>query len=67
MMDIMDAEDFQLKASQLDSTKDYFVNCRGGVRSVKSCHVLGSLGLNTTYNLLGAMMAWQGKTVLPKA
>ena len=66
LMNIMDAEEFQRKASQLDSNKNYYVYCRSGVRSVKACHALELLGLDKTYNLLGGMLDWDGETVLPK-
>ena len=66
MMNIIDAEDFKLKASQLDSCKNYYVYCRSGVRSVKACSALEALGLDNTYNLLGGMLEWKDKTILPK-
>ena len=66
MMNIMDESSFKQKASQLDSTKNYYVYCRSGVRSVKACITLENLGFKTTYNLLGGILAWNGKTVIPK-
>ena len=66
MMNIMEFKDFQQKATQLDSNKSYYVYCRSGVRSVKACNALEELRLDKTYNLLGGMLAWKGKTVIPK-
>lgn len=66
MMNIMELENFQQKATQLDSTKNYYVYCRSGARSVKACNTLEGLGLDKTYNLLGGMLAFKGKTVIPK-
>jgi rhodanese-related sulfurtransferase len=66
MMNIMDFQDFQRKASQLDSNKNYYVYCKSGVRSVTACNVLEALGLDTTYNLLGGILEWNDKTVIPK-
>lgn len=66
MMNIMDVENFQSKASQLDTTKNYYVYCRSGVRSVKACQALEGLRLDNTYNLLGGMLDWNGKVVIPK-
>ncbi|MGA1227025.1 MAG: rhodanese-like domain-containing protein [Tamlana sp.] len=67
MMNIMDESSFKQKASQLDNTKNYYVYCRSGVRSVKACITLESLGFKTTYNLLGGILEWKGKTVIPNA
>jgi len=66
MMNIMDFNDFQRKASQLDSNKNYYVYCRSGVRSITACNALEALGLDTTYNLLGGILEWNGKIVIPK-
>ncbi len=66
MMNIMNPEDFQRKASQLDSIKNYYVYCRSGVRSVKACRTLEALGLDKTYNLLGGMLEWKCEIFVPK-
>ena len=65
MMNILDVQGFQQKALQLDSSKNYYVYCRSGVRSVKACSALKTLGLKTTYNLVGGILKWKDKTVLP--
>lgn len=66
MMNIMDIASFQLKASQLNPESNFYVYCRSGVRSVKACQELEKLGLENTYNLLGGMLAWKSKVVLPQ-
>jgi rhodanese-related sulfurtransferase len=30
-----------------------------------ACQILGSVGINSTYNLEGGFMAWNGKKVIP--
>lgn len=65
MMDIMDFEDFQQKSKHLDLSKNYYVYCRSGVRSIRACDVLESFGVKTTYNLLGGILAWEEKIVIP--
>ncbi len=65
MMNIMNVSSFQQQAYQLNPDKNYYVYCRSGVRSLKACQELERLGLNTTYNLLGGMLDWKGKTVIP--
>ena len=66
MINIMDFVDFEQKAAQLDPSKNYYVYCRSGVRSVTACNILESQGLNSTFNLLGGILSWSGKTVIPK-
>jgi rhodanese-related sulfurtransferase len=66
LMNIMDFQDFQRKASQLDSNKNYYVYCRSGARSITACNALEALGLDTTYNLLGGILEWDNKTIIPK-
>ena len=66
IMNVMDFQDFQRKASQLDSNKNYYVYCKSGARSVAACNALEALGLDTTYNLLGGILEWNNKTVIPK-
>ncbi len=66
LMNIMNFNDFQRKASQLDSNKNYYVYCRSGVRSITACNVLEKLGLDSTYNLLGGILEWNDKLITPK-
>lgn len=65
MINIMDFEDFQQKSKQLDLSKNYYVYCRSGVRSLRACDALEGLGIKTTYNLLGGILSWGGETVIP--
>jgi len=65
MMNIMDFEGFQQKSKDLDLSKNYYVYCRSGVRSLRACDALESFGVKTTYNLLGGILAWDGDTVIP--
>lgn len=65
MMNIMDFEDFQQKSKHLDLSKNFYVYCRSGVRSIQACDVLESFGAKTTYNLLGGILAWEEKIVIP--
>lgn len=66
MINIMDAVDFNEKAVKLDPSKNYYVYCRSGVRSITACNILENMGFKTTYNLLGGIIGWTGKTIIPK-
>lgn len=66
LINIMNIEEFQRKTSQFDNNKSYYIYCRSGARSAKACHILDTLGFGKTYNLLGGMLGWNGKTVLPE-
>ena len=55
-MNIME-QSFPAKVMDLDKTKNYYVYCRSGGRSVSACQFMDKQGL-TTYNLLGGIQAW---------
>lgn len=48
------------RANELDSSKEYILVCRGGVRSEKACQYLESQGFQVV-NLEGGMMAYDGE------
>lgn len=62
LIDIQNAPDFIRKANELDKSKNYYVYCRSGSRSAQACMILNSLGFPNTYNLLGGILEWEGKT-----
>ncbi|MEX0996082.1 MAG: rhodanese-like domain-containing protein [Flavobacteriaceae bacterium] len=59
-LNILDPALFMEKAQKLDPTKNYYVYCRSGGRSAQACAVLQSLGIKTTYNLIGGITDWDG-------
>ncbi len=65
LMNINDPQSFMDGVNNLDKEKNYYIYCRSGVRSVQACQVIESVGINTTNNLLGGILEWKGKTVLP--
>ena len=65
LMNINDPQPFMDGVNNLDKEKNYFVYCRSGNRSLQACQILESVGINNTYNLLGGILAWEGKTVSP--
>jgi len=65
MMNVQDTHAFMDAASSLDKGKNYYMYCRSGGRSQMACQVLGSIGIENTYNLLGGMMEWDGITTTP--
>ncbi len=65
LMNINNPQSFMDQVNKLDKEKNYYVYCRSGVRSIQACQVLESVGVKTTYNLLGGILAWDGKTVMP--
>jgi rhodanese-related sulfurtransferase len=44
----------------MDASKHYYVYCRSGARSAQACQLMGQMGMDTTYNLLGGFMEWDG-------
>lgn len=65
LMDVLQPMQFEKDAKQLDTNRHYYVYCRSGQRSIRACAMLEASGINETYNLLGGMLGWTGKTVLP--
>lgn len=65
LINIMQPHSFMDAIDKLDKSKNYYVYCRSGGRSAQACQVMNSIGIQNTYNLLGGMMEWQGKTNAP--
>lgn len=65
LINIMQPHSFMDAIDKLDKNKNYYVYCRSGGRSAQACQVMNSIGIENTYNLLGGMMEWQGKTSMP--
>ena len=57
-IDIYKGQGFIDEVKQLDPLKNYYVYCRSGGRSVQACTLMGQLGFENTYNLLGGYTAW---------
>ncbi len=50
--------DFKQRIGELDKNKTYFVYCKGGGRSGKTCSTLQDAGVPNTFNLKGGITAW---------
>lgn len=50
-------QSFPAKVMDLDKSKNYYVYCRSGGRSVSACQFMDNQGL-TSFNLLGGIQAW---------
>jgi len=66
LIDIFDSHGFMHETEKLDKNSNFYVYCRSGVRSVSACHILETIGVKNTYNLVGGIMSWQGKLIAPK-
>lgn len=60
LLDIRQAANFMEGIRSLDRSKNYYVYCRSGVRSSQACQLMNQTGIDTTYNLLGGFMEWDG-------
>jgi rhodanese-related sulfurtransferase len=63
-LNILEMNTFLEGLESMDKSKNYYVYCRSGKRSVKACETMEVRGFNT-FNLLGGMIEWTGKTVQP--
>lgn len=52
--------DFKDKIAELEKDKTYYVICRSGNRSGKTCQMMTEMGFRDPQNMVGGMMAWQG-------
>ncbi|WP_158727997.1 MULTISPECIES: rhodanese-like domain-containing protein [unclassified Flavobacterium] len=64
-IDIHRGQDFINEIEALDKDKKYYVYCRSGMRSAKACEIMNQLGFESTYNLLGGILDWEGTVVTP--
>ncbi len=62
-IDIMNAVHFMEHVKRLDPDKYYYIYCRSGARSAQACMIMNSLGYPNTFNLIGGILDWEGKTV----
>lgn len=65
LADIQDPHSFTEKVQELDKSKDYYVYCRSGKRSLLACQVMESMGFEKVTNLEGGILSWDEETVLP--
>lgn len=61
-IDIRLGQGFLDEVGKLDKSKNYYVYCRSGGRSAQACTLMNQMGFETTYNLLGGFMNWDGET-----
>lgn len=64
-IDVMDPQAFMEGIQALHSDKTFYVYCRSGRRSAQACMILEQQGFDTTYNLLGGMLEWDGEVIEP--
>jgi len=62
-LDIRQGQGFLDEVEKLDTSKNYYVYCRSGARSAQACTLMSQMGFETTYNLIGGFMNWDGETV----
>lgn len=65
-IDIYKGQGFIYQVEELDKTKNYYVYCKAGGRSAQACNIMGQLGFETTYNLMGGFSEWDGPVDMPK-
>ncbi|MCK8521914.1 rhodanese-like domain-containing protein [Aquimarina sp. D1M17] len=61
-IDIRQGQGFLDEVEKLDKSKNYYVYCRSGARSAQACTLMNQMGFETTYNLIGGFMNWDGET-----
>lgn len=59
-IDIYKGQGFLDEVSNLDKNKNYYIYCKSGGRSNQACLLMGQLGFENTYNLLGGITEWTG-------
>ncbi|WP_031427861.1 rhodanese-like domain-containing protein [Flavimarina sp. Hel_I_48] len=65
-IDIHKGQGFIDEVEKIDKSKNVYVYCRSGARSGQACQIMDSLGFESTYNLEGGFMKWEGETTQPE-
>jgi rhodanese-related sulfurtransferase len=65
-IDIYKGQGFIYQVDELDKSKNYYVYCKAGGRSAQACSLMGQMGFETTYNLMGGFSEWDGPVDMPK-
>ena len=65
LMNVLKPMKFAQGAKKLDKSKNYYVYRRSGQRCIKACSLIEEVGIEKTYNLLGGMIGWTGRRVVP--
>lgn len=60
-IDIYLGQGFLDALEELDKSKNYYVYCRSGNRSAQACAIMNSVGFESTYNLEGGFVNWEGE------
>lgn len=64
LIDIRQPQSFMSAVQDLPKDKNYYIYCRSGARSAQACQLLDQLGVSSTYNLQGGILAWTGEVAL---
>jgi rhodanese-related sulfurtransferase len=62
-IDFHKGQEFVDVLTTLDKNKNYYVYCRSGARSAKTCEIMNELGIENAYNLIGGIIEWNGDIV----
>jgi rhodanese-related sulfurtransferase len=62
-IDFHKGQEFIDAVAALDKNKNYYIYCRSGARSGKTCELMNELGFKNVYNLLGGILEWNGEIV----
>jgi len=66
LLDVLNPNKFKDQAQKLDKSKNYYLYCQTGVRSVQACMILENLGFKKTYNLKGGIVTYSGRLMIPE-
>jgi rhodanese-related sulfurtransferase len=62
-IDFHKGQEFIDAVAALDKNKNYYIYCRSGARSGKTCEIMNELGFENVYNLVGGIIEWNGDIV----
>ena len=63
LLNIRNPQLFMDSLQDLDKSKNYYVYCHSGVRSVQACQIMKTFGFDNLYNLLGGISEWTGQKI----
>lgn len=62
-INIYDSTDFIEKVKSFSKKDDIYLYCKSGARSSAACQIMGQLGFENVFNLIGGITDWKEEVI----